>query len=177
MRAVHLAASPQRARLLFGLLLPVLLLAFAGCFSTIPPETEEPSSEPEGDPNAAIIRGLTLHRYGPGEVRSRPHWSVEVRWYKGERPTLENRIHRSVRPSNESGVYEFSITDRRVTWVQVRELLCSFDPNDPRFECCLSTDSPCGECPPVWDDWTTRQINPGLHLNKVDLLVQCGSSS
>lgn len=169
---VVLAARTRRAPLLLALL---LLVTLVGCFSTTPPDVSDPSNEPQDDPSAAVIRGLTLHWLGPGEVRRRSDWSVEVRWYKGGQPTRENRIMRTVRRSDNNAVYEFSIKDPRVTWVQVRAVLCSFDPNDASFECCLSVNNPCGDCPQVWDDWTTRQIVPGLHLNGVDLKVPCGS--
>ena len=141
------------------------LLVLVGCFSTIRPEVDDPSPDPIDDPNTAVVRGLTMHKFATGDIRRRSDWSVEVRWFgNGE------EVRRHVIKSDNNAVYEAVTTDRRVTSVRVRPLLCSFDPNDPRNECCL--ESTC-ECPAVWGSWRILEVKLGVYHNEINLVVNC----
>ena len=168
MRRTHRTVAPRAA------LVPLALFVLVGCFSTISPDVEDPTEHPDDDPNVALVRGLTMHKFATGDIHRRSDWSVEVRWYTGS-PTLEDEIRRDVVRSDNNAVYESSETDRRVTHVAVRPLLCSFDPNDPRWECCIGTAPSC-PCPDTWGAWRILDVGPGVHHNEINLVVNCSGS-
>ncbi len=170
MRRTHRTVARHRA-----VFVPLALFLLAGCFSTIGPDVEDPTQEPDDDPNVSLVRGLTMHKFATGDIRRRSDWSVEVRWYAGT-PTHEDEIRRAVVRSDNNAVYESSETRRDVTHVAVRAVLCSFDPNDPRWACCESLNPTC-ECPDVWGAWRILDAGPGVHHTEINLVVNCGGGS
>jgi len=146
-----------------------------GClFSSTPPERNDPTGPGGGnDPTTAIVRGLVLLGE-PGDYHPRPGWGVQAVWYRVV-GAQQDVLYRDVVQSNLSGVYEarFQDTHKRVTRVVLRPLLCSYDPNDPRFECCADLQNPCGPCPEVWGAETIQAISAGVARDGVNLTVVC----
>ena len=168
-RALGPMRRPRVAWLVFA------LVVFVGCFSTIGPDVDDPGQNPGDDPNVSLVRGLTMHKFATGDIKRRSDWSVEVRWYEGSF-SPDNEIRRQVVRSDNNAVYESQETNPEVSHVAVRPLLCSFDPNDPRWECCGDPFNPCGECPDVWGSWRILDAGRGVHNKEVNLVVNCGGS-
>jgi hypothetical protein len=150
------------------------VLALSGClFSSTPPERNDPTApENTTDPNAAIVRGRVL--LGElGNYHARPGWSVQVAWYKTAQMAPQDLITLQIVKTNSSGVFEARLKERSVVRAAMRPMLCSYDPTDPRFICCLDPRNPCGQCPEIWGAATVKSVTVGAAVNGVDLAQKC----
>lgn len=165
-------------RLLPAALLVTALLCNQGClFSTTPPErSEPPQSGGDEDPNLVVITGLVQLKRGPGEFRIQPGWGVQAVWYGADRDRdgAPDKLIRKVVRSGNQGVYETKLSHRDISGVDLMAVRCSFDPDDPRFECCLDLFNPCSDCPAVWTNPVRVAAAPGARITK-SLVVPCSS--
>ena len=165
------AHAARRWKRVFG---AMCALTLSGClFSSTPPKRNDPTAPDNNtDPSAAIVRGRVL--LGElGNYHARPGWSVQVAWYKTAQMAQGDLITLQIVKTNSYGTYEARLKERSAVRAAMRPMLCSFDPTDPRYNCCLDPRNPCGACPEVWGAATVKSVAIGTAVNGVDLAQKC----